>query len=53
MTNRTDDRGMPQMSERMVLVGPQWQLDLWKKMFGDSVDYVLSVPLPVAATDEG
>ncbi len=31
--------------ERMVLVGPQWQIDIWKTIYGESVDYIVSKPL--------
>lgn len=30
---------------RLVLAGPQWMIDRWKKYYGDSVDYILSEPL--------
>lgn len=32
----------PPPLERPRLYGPQWMIDGWKEMFGDSVDYVLS-----------
>lgn len=32
---------MPEEPQRLILVGPQSSLDRWKKMFGNSVDYIL------------